>query len=104
LDGLAVPDRVRELIGSRVAALDPVAKDVLAAAAVIGHEVEFELLRRVLGGTAGDLASTLEDLTRLHLLRSSAARLSFAHHRIREVVYRDLSIPRRRLLHGAVAE
>jgi DNA-binding SARP family transcriptional activator/pimeloyl-ACP methyl ester carboxylesterase len=103
-EGLALPQRVREVIGRRLERLAEGSRSLLSVAAVIGREFEFELLRRATGLEEDAAAQGVEELVRRRLLTAMGDRLDFTHHRIREVVYSDLPPWRRRHLHRRVAE
>jgi len=100
---LALPERVRDLIGRRLGRLGEPAQRLAAVAAVIAREFDPALLQRAAGVGAEDAADRLDELLRHRVLHSSGERLAFTHDRIRDVAYRQLSPPRRRLLHGQVA-
>jgi DNA-binding SARP family transcriptional activator len=104
LETLSVPERVRDIIGRQLERLGVGARDLVGQASVIGHEVDFELLHRVSGRDEEAVARGVEELIRRRLLRSVGDRLDFHHDRVREVVYEQILLPRRRALHRRVAE
>ena len=95
--------RVRAVIESRVARLDPICQDLASVAAVIGRELDPAVLRLASGLDEGQTASALEELVRRRVLDAVGEHLDFTHDRLREALYVRLSAPRRRLLHAAVA-
>ncbi len=101
---LALPQRVREVIGLRLERLVDASRSLLSVAAVIGHEFEFELLRQAAGLEEDATAQGVEELVRRRLLTATGDRLDFTHHRIRDVAYGELPSWRRRRLHCQVAE
>jgi DNA-binding SARP family transcriptional activator/pimeloyl-ACP methyl ester carboxylesterase len=101
---LALPQRVREVIGRRLERLVEGSRSLLSVAAVIGREFDFELLRRVAGFEEDATAQGVEELVRRRLLTAIGDRLDFSHHRIREVAYGELPPWRRRRLHCRVAQ
>ena len=103
-DALALPQRVRDVIGRRLERLAEGSRSLLSVAATIGREFEFELLRRAAGLEEDATAEGVEELVRRRLLTATGDRLDFAHHRIREVAYGELLPWRRRRLHCRVAE
>jgi DNA-binding SARP family transcriptional activator/pimeloyl-ACP methyl ester carboxylesterase len=103
-EGLALPQRVREVIGRRLERLAEGSRSVLSVAAVIEREFEFELLRRAAGLDEDATAQGVEELVRRRLLTAMGDRLDFTHHQIREVAYGELPPWRRRRLHRWVAE
>jgi predicted ATPase len=101
---LTLPERVRELIGRRLSRLSEPAQRLAAVAAVIAREFDPALLQRAAGVGAQEAADGVDELLRHRVLQSSGERLAFTHDRIRDVAYRQLSRPRRRLLHRQVAQ
>jgi len=102
--GLALPERVREIVGRRLERLSERGQSLAAVAAVIGREFEFVLLERAAGLGEEDTASAVEELVRRHILHGVGERFDFSHDRIREAAYGRILSPRRRLLHRRIAE
>jgi len=98
----AVPAKVRELILGRLERLSEGGQHLLATAAVIGRDCEFQLLQRAADLEETDAASVVEALVRTHILHSVGERFDFTHDRLREVAYDRLLPIRRRLLHARV--
>ena len=73
-------------------------------AAVIGRQFDFALLQAASGVEERDAAEAVEEMVRHHVLQAVGNQLDFTHDRVREVAYGRLLLPRRRLLHRAVAE
>jgi len=101
---LSLPERVRELIASRLGRLSDRARALAGVAAVIGREFDFPLLQR-----AGDLdelatAEGVEELVRRHVLRGVGDRFDFTHHRVHAVMHDQLLLPQRRSRHRRVGE
>ena len=98
-----VPETVEKLVLARVDVLSPVARELLAAAAVLGRRFTEPLLARV----AGD-ASALPQLLAAELVletpRGIVTEYRFRHHLIQEAVYGSLLKRRRQELHGRAAE
>jgi len=103
-EALALPQRVRDVIGRRLERLVEGSRSLLSVAAVVGREFDFELLRRAAGFEEEATAHGVEELVRRRLLTAIGDRLDFTHHRIREVAYGELPLWRRRRLHCRVAE
>jgi DNA-binding SARP family transcriptional activator len=100
---LPLAQRIQELILGRLERLAARSQKVVGIAAVIGREFEYELLQRAAGISARSAAESVHDLVHRRVLHSVGERFAFTHDRIREVAYRQMLPPRRRLLHGAVA-
>lgn len=101
---VALPERVRAVIGGRLDRLSARARELLAVAAVIGREFDFSLLQRACGLDEPAAAEGVEELVRRRILHGVGPRLDFAHDRLREVAYGRILPARRTLLHRAVAE
>jgi tetratricopeptide (TPR) repeat protein len=104
LERLGTPGSLRDLLRGRVANLPPVATRAAEAAAVLGREVDTDLLAHTAGIREGELLDALGELIRRHVLEDTGTgRLRFAHDKIREVVYDDLGPKIRAALHRAAA-
>ena len=108
--GGAVPGGMLALLRGRIAALDEVGRQVLAAAAVIGRSFDLATVRAAAGRGEEEMVDGLEALLRGGLIREvqtgepGEVRYDFTHGRLRDVAYEDTSLARRRLLHGRVAD
>jgi DNA-binding SARP family transcriptional activator len=97
---ISVP--LRDTIRTRAARLPEAAQKNFGLAAVIGRKFSFELLQATAGEHAGD---DLDHWLQHRLVSATAdGFFDFAHDKIREVVYQDLSGHQRQLLHGQVAK
>ena len=107
LEGTAMPDSVRLVIGSRVARLGTDVSGVLPLAAVIGREFDLDLLARVTERTEDALLDLLDAATAAALVRevpSSPGRYCFAHALIQHTLYQDMGATRLARAHRQVAE
>jgi DNA-binding SARP family transcriptional activator len=102
--GLAIPERVREIVGRRLERLSDRGQALSAVAAVIGREFEFPLLHRAAGLEEDEAAAGVEELVRRGILQGRGERFDFTHDRIREVAHGRILAPRRKLIHRKVAE
>jgi DNA-binding SARP family transcriptional activator/tetratricopeptide (TPR) repeat protein len=110
----SLPGGVRALLRSRLAAVSETGAQVLTAAAAIGRPAEFDTLRDASGRAEEEAVSGVEELLARGLLREVAGSdpwggaagvaFEFTHERLRELVYEETSLVRRRLLHRRVAE
>jgi hypothetical protein len=109
---LALPKTLRELVGRRLASLSAAGRALLDVAAVIGHDIEPELLLS-LGEhrlssrprSERELVSELSELSARHLLvETTRDTLTFSHETLRKVAYDSIAEDERRALHGLVAE
>jgi DNA-binding SARP family transcriptional activator len=103
-DGLeSVPPGVRDVVRFRVAKLPEPDRTILQQAAVLGSEVDLEVLTAVSGEpTALDV---VESATQRGFLVERGPRLfRFAHALVRDTVYHDISHSRRARWHATVGE
>ncbi|HXZ04832.1 MAG TPA: AAA family ATPase, partial [Ktedonobacteraceae bacterium] len=105
------PGSVRELLHSRLEAVDETGRQILGAAAVIGRSFDFDTLREVSGRSEEETVNALEELIAQGLVEEQDVNMSeralkydFSHERLRSLVYEETSLARRRLLHRRVAE
>ncbi len=100
-----VPAGVRDVIRRRVARLPAHAQTVLRLAAVVGRDVEVDVL---LGADDGDEDAALDaveaGVMAGLLVEPTTGRLRFAHALVRDTIYDDISRLRRSRLHGRIAE
>ena len=101
---LSLPQRVRELVASRLDRLTEGGRQLAAVAAVIGSEFEFALLQRASGLAEEATAEGIEELVRRRVLQGVGEHFDFTHDRIRAVVDGQLLAPRRKLLHRRIGE
>jgi DNA-binding SARP family transcriptional activator len=106
-----MPGSVRDLLHSRLANLDETAIQLLSSAAVFGRSFDFQLLREASGRSEMETISGLEALLRHGLVVERKDRegrgeitYDFTHEKLRQLVYEETSMTRRRLLHHRVAD
>jgi DNA-binding SARP family transcriptional activator len=107
LDEAGVPEGVREVIGRRLARLGAPAREMLATAAVIGREFDFDVLEEVGPLRGDDLVAALEEAVAALALREDPERVgryAFGHALTRATLYDGLSALRRARLHSRVGE
>ncbi len=103
-----LPPTLSNLVRERIGGLPARALDVLRWCAVLGPTFSLPVIAELAGAGAEELVAALETLERHALLVGMAkpergAEYAFAHGVVRQVVYADLSEPRRRLMHLQVA-
>ena len=94
---------IRELLGTRLAALGELAGQVVAAAAVLGRSFEPDTLRDASGRSDDEVVLAVEELEARGVLVESGGTLEFRHEQERSLVYEGMTLARRRLLHRRVA-
>jgi predicted ATPase/DNA-binding SARP family transcriptional activator len=110
-DDWELPDRVRDLLRLRVAQVDELSRQLLAAAAVIGRSFDFATLVASSGRSEVEALNGLETLLAHRLIEecgecepAESLTYDFTHDKLRSLVYEETSLTRRRLLHQRVAE
>ncbi|MGY1829566.1 BTAD domain-containing putative transcriptional regulator [Geodermatophilus sp. SYSU D01180] len=104
----AVPGTVRDVVRHRLAGLPARTGTLLRLAAVIGRDVDVEVLLAAAAPAGGDedeeaLVEALETaLVSGLLVEPGPGRLRFVHALVRDTLYEDLSSLRRTRLHGRV--
>ena len=99
-----LPPRAHAVIAGRLAQLSDHAREIAAAAAVIGRAFDLDVLVRLVGDEER-VVRALDELWRKRIIREQGPNVyDFTHDRIRDVAYGETSAPQRRLLHRRVAE
>jgi DNA-binding SARP family transcriptional activator len=91
------------LLRERARRLGPPVEAALTAAAVVGREFRFDMLRGVAGLPDGALLDALDAALTGHLLEETAEGYRFRHPLTRHALYTALSRARRARLHGQAA-
>lgn len=109
--GWETPGSLIDLLRSRLAGLDDAAAQLIGAAAVIGRSFDLETLRLASGRSETETVAGLEALLARRLVHEQAqpephtgVLYDFTHEKLRQLVYQETSLARRRLLHRRVAE
>ncbi len=107
LQQFGLPEGVKEVIARRLGRLDSQAMDWLRVAAVIGRDVDEDLLERVVSLDEDGFLNALDEALAAGLVVESPRRpglYSFSHALIRETLYDGMSAPRRARIHRRVGE
>jgi DNA-binding SARP family transcriptional activator len=100
-----LPEGIKAVIQARLAQLSPLAQEVAQLAAAVGRAFSLELLAHAGSYSEEELLQSLDELWQRHILEDlSGSGYDFSHARIRDVAYSQISPPRRRLLHGRIAQ
>jgi DNA-binding SARP family transcriptional activator len=103
VSNVPIPERVGALTRRRLGRLGEPARRLVAVAAVVGRDFDWALARLAAGLDEAGTAGALEELVLHRILSADGDRFDFTHDRVRRVVYADLIVPRRIVLHADVA-
>ncbi len=98
-----LPGTVRESVARRLERAGPDVVATLRTAAVLGPEIDLDLLAEVSGRPPLDLLLDLEDGVRRRFLVERGSRFAFRHALVREAVVAETSAARQTLMHRAAA-
>ncbi|WP_280152119.1 AAA family ATPase [Piscinibacter sp. XHJ-5] len=101
-----LPATLHTAVQRRLGGLSPATRDMLNAASVLGRRFDFDLLRGASQLAEDAALDALDELIRHGWLveDDDGVHYDFAHDKLRESVYQELSRARRRSLHRRVAE
>jgi DNA-binding SARP family transcriptional activator len=100
-----VPETLAELIADRLARLEATARELVLWASALGRDFELEILGRAAGLEPAPLLAAVGELERHAILcpLAASALYDFTHDLVRQAAYRQISTPRRRLMHRQIA-
>lgn len=118
-DSWAMPQSVRDLLAGRLSGVDQTSLQILQTAAVIGRSFDYPTLLEASGRSEEEVVASLERLLAGSLIREVGGdgpshdaagekpmgdlQYDFTHSQLRSLVYEDINLARRRLLHRRVA-
>jgi DNA-binding SARP family transcriptional activator len=105
LEGLDLPERIREVVARRLRRMPSQVNDVLSLGAVVGTEFDAALIGRASEQSPEAVLELLEQATRAGLVHErvdQAGRYVFAHALIRQTLYAGLRAGQRAKLHARV--
>jgi tetratricopeptide (TPR) repeat protein len=101
-EALPLPRSLRELVSRRLHGLGAEARALAEVAAVLGREVDGELLVAVAGVEPGAALGPIKELLSRQVLEEvRPGRFRFFHDKLRETASENMEAGRRRALHGA---
>ncbi|MCA9945852.1 MAG: hypothetical protein KC449_20355, partial [Anaerolineales bacterium] len=100
-----LPPRIRSVFEARLNRLSAAARRLADLAATIGRSFTFELVKDASEVEETALVRALDELWQQRIVREQGTdAYDFSHGLLREVAYGTLSLARRRLLHGRIAQ
>ena len=107
----SLPRSVRDVLQERLTNVSEAGRQLLQTAVVIGRSFDLDTLRAASGRSEEETVSALEELIAQRLIHENAApdvaqapRYDFKHEKLRELIYEETGLARRRLLHQRVAQ
>ena len=97
-----IPSRVEDIILGRVEELSGEDKKVLEYASVAGEAFDFGVLRKTTNMDEEELALCLENLLKTRFISEYQNKYKFRHVMIKDVLYSDLSMKRKEIVHKKV--
>ncbi len=107
LEGIGIPEGIREVIGRRLSRLSDDVNRTLSVAAVIGATFDLATIEAAGGPTGDELFDALDEATQHSLIREvrgTAGRYAFSHALMRSALYEEISTNRRVRMHWKVGE
>ena len=108
---LSLPASVRDVLLTRLHALNEASRHLVGLAAAIGHSFDLDLLCAIQEQSEETIITALEDLLQHGIIAETlmpahAAQVvyDFSHAKLRTLAYERLSLARRRLLHRKIAQ
>jgi predicted ATPase/DNA-binding SARP family transcriptional activator len=107
----SIPRSVREVLYTRLTSVSDAGRQLLQTAVVIGRSFDLDTLRVASGRTEEEMVTALEELIARRLIHENASPdpvhapgYDFNHEKLRELIYEETGLARRRLLHQRVAQ
>ena len=107
----SMPRSVRDLLLTRLTSVSDAGRQLLQTAVVIGRSFDLDTLRAASGRSEEETVSALEELIVRRLIHETATpdpvhapSYDFDHEKLRELIYEETGLARRRLLHQRVAQ
>jgi DNA-binding SARP family transcriptional activator/tetratricopeptide (TPR) repeat protein len=103
-----LPAGVRSLLKARIAPVGELGRQVLGTAAVMGRWFDFDAIRDASGRAEDEVVTALEELVARGLIVEGSDGhvpvYEFGHDKLRELVYEEMGLARRRVLHRRIAD
>jgi tetratricopeptide (TPR) repeat protein len=107
-DDVSLPDDALDIVRARLDPITGSARQVLAAASVLGRSFDLSLVQATAGRSEEETVDAIDELAERSVISEVGSAgepvYDFTHEKIRAVVYDETSLARRRLLHGRAAD
>jgi DNA-binding SARP family transcriptional activator len=101
----AMPETIENVLAARLSRPEGTARTILPWAAALGREFNIDVLSRCVKLSPTEWDHALDELERCGIICDHGeANYDFAHDLIRAAAYGRISSPRRRLIHGQIAQ
>lgn len=107
LEKISLPATIKDAVLMRVNKLSDGERKIMSISAVIGEKFRYEVLKEVYGGLETELVDILDNLIKhkfMHEIQEECIYYIFEHCKIRDVLYEDMSIAKRKVLHHTIAK
>lgn len=104
-ESMPLPRSLREVIDRRLSILSPSAREAVNCATLMGREFERATLQAALGASDAVISEILGELSDRRVIEpvETADAFRFAHDKLREIPYAELSADQRRIIHRSIA-
>lgn len=111
IDDWVLPDNVRDALQARFTNISDIGWQLLTTGAVLGRSFDHKNLMDASGRTEAETVLGLEELLKRRIIKErvmsglpGGIEYDFSHEKIRQLIYEQTSLSRRRLMHRRVAE
>lgn len=99
-----IPATIQALVNEKTRLLSARARDVLQSASILGQKFQPKVVEKMVNINVEELISALEELQKFSILSTESgmlpdSRYEFPHDQVREVILKELSPLRKRILH-----
>src|SRR5262249_40135542 len=101
---VSVPESVVDVVRHRLARLSDVTSELLRIGAVIGRDIDLDVLSLVAGEPIERVLDALDEALRARLVEEAGSTCRFVHDLVRSALYEEQSAARRRSPHARVVD
>lgn len=104
VEGKPAASELGAVLWQRLGQTSATARDIAGVAAAYGRDISLDLLREACDQDSASLVDAVDELWRMHILRSRGVGYDFTHDLLRAVAYEHVTPARRWLLHRRLAQ